>query len=109
MKQEFVDSEQLSSSAAYQIGTSELQLSEMEMMLHNTPASDSVLEDLIMYNDLTRHVVSVPTRIPDLIDEYPEIRDDILVSGKILSHDRFIEMFLERNPEGFDKYLEPFK
>ena len=79
------------------------------MMLHNTPKSDNVLQDLIFFNDLTRHVVSVPTSIPALLAEYPEKRKEILVSGKIFSHNKFIEMFLKRNSEGFAKFFESFK
>ena len=81
------------------------------MLLHNNPQSEALLQDLVVFNDLTSHVISTPLNISSLLADFPEKRSHILmsVSEQFLPQDEFIEMFLQRNPEGLQTLLKAYK
>ena len=81
------------------------------MLLHNNPLSEVLLQDLVVFNDLSSHVISTPLNISSLLADFPEKRGHILmsVSEQFLPQDEFIEMFMRRNPEGLQKLLKAYK
>ena len=86
-------------------------VTKLEMLLHNNPLSEVLLQDLVVFNDLTSHVISTPLNISSLLADFPEKRGHIMmsVSEQFLPQDEFIEMFMRRNPEGLQKLLKAYK
>ena len=113
VKQEIFDEEKPSTSAVgdTESGEEGQGVQEVEMVLHCTPNSDSVLQDLVLNHDLSDHVTNTPVNIPALLADNPDIRGHVMMSlsKQILTHQEFIKKFLQKHPEGFIKFLQSYQ